>query len=227
VDIWAARRAVGYRLRTVKENNRTKQRAIDYVLDLGPDRVTPAQKTVLRGIAEYYVERYGLALVGLDQLSADLLRTRVHLARVFKSLRHLIDYKPGLGSGNFSQFRFIELESATASERQHKGNISDAAIKEEKQNPSQNDPPGPLSSKGGTFEKLITVRQVRELRAQIDDAERRGLPRLAAIELACGKMLFPLKAAIAIFAASGHQEISEDLRTLVEENPRKRPHRVA
>jgi hypothetical protein len=206
--------------------NRTNQRAIDYVLSLGPDRVTPPQKNALRAVAEYWSERWGTANVELQKLSEDLLRHPRHLRRVFGSLDHLLDYKPGLGSGNYSEFRFLELGHANGTQRGHKGDIPGTAIKEEDLNLVQNHPPIPLSPKGGV-QKLITVRQVRELRRQIDEAERRdGLPRLAAIEQACRKMLFPLQAAVDLFDAAGHRETSEDLRTLIEENPRKRPRRA-
>jgi hypothetical protein len=205
------------------------QRAIEYVLNLGSDRVTVAQKLVLLAIAEHHSDRHGTADVAIGDLGDDAIRSPRQLRRIFKKLEHLIEYRPGVGSGNYSQFRFVELVTK-GTERGHKGDICATAIRKDL-NPVQNqnqNPPNPLSSKGGTFGKrLITVRQVRELRNQIDAAEKDGLPRLAAIEQACRRMLFPVDAAIDIFEAAGHQETSKDLRTLVEENPRKQPRKVS
>jgi hypothetical protein len=198
-------------------------REIDYVLDLGSDRVTRVQKHILLTIARHVTARHGTANLALSELAAEVLLTERHLARVFAKLGEVIEYIPGLGSGNFSQFRFVEL-SQTVTQRRPKDDISGTAIKEENLNQDQKQTPlDPPFSKGGTGKRLITVRQVRELRCQIDDAERDGFPRLAAIERACRKMLFPLDAAIELFAAAGHQETSEDLRTLIEEKPRKPP----
>jgi hypothetical protein len=90
--------------------------------------------------------------------------------------------------------------------------------------PKKQPPPAPLFSKGGSnLKRLLTLRQVRELRDQITLAQREGLPVLAAIEEACKRMLFPVEAAIELLAASGHQERSEELRTIVREDPRKPP----
>lgn len=130
------------------------QRAVDYVLGLGPDRVTFSQKAALVPIANAYSDRYESANVDLDSLCAALFRSRGHLARVYKSLDHIIEYKPGLGSGNFSQFRFIELDAEKAAERQHKGSIFEIAIRKDL-NPNQNqNPPSPPFSKGGSSASL-------------------------------------------------------------------------
>jgi hypothetical protein len=121
------------------------QRAVDYVLDPGSDRVTVAQKLLLLAIAEHHSERYGSTNINLDDLCAQVLRTRRHLVRVLKNLDQIIEYKPGVGSGNFSQFRFLEL-SAKVTERCHKGDIFATAIRKEDLNPEQNlISPTPLS----------------------------------------------------------------------------------
>jgi hypothetical protein len=112
------------------------QRAIDYVLNLGSDRVTVAQKLVLLTIAEHHTERHGSANVSLDDLCSEVLRTRRHLVRVFKNLDQIIEYKPGVGSGNFSQFRFLELD-AKVTERCRKDDIFATAIRKDL-NPDQN-----------------------------------------------------------------------------------------
>src|SRR5258706_9473356 len=139
------------------------QRAIDYVLNLGPERVTFAQKHVLLQIAHHCNDRYGTANVALDTLCAEIFRTRGHLARVFKNLDHIIEYRPGRGSGNFSEFRFIELEREKAAERPHKGSIFEIAIRKDL-NPEQNqNPPSPPFSKGGTSAAL-SDRQLSRIR---------------------------------------------------------------
>jgi len=148
-------------------------RAMDYVSNLGPERVTFAQKHVLLQIARHCSDRYGTANVALDTLCSDLSRTRGHLARVFKSLGHVLDYKPGRGSGNFSEFRFIELESERAAERLHKGSIFEIAIRKDL-NPDQNqNPPCPPFSKGGTALSDRELSRIRRRFSSLVRAEER------------------------------------------------------
>jgi hypothetical protein len=113
------------------------QRAIEYVLNLGSDRVTVAQKLVLLAIAEHHSDRYGTADVAIGDLGDDAIRSPRQLRRIFKKLEHLIEYRPGVGSGNYSQFRFVEMVTK-GTERGHKGDICATAIKEEDLNLSQN-----------------------------------------------------------------------------------------
>jgi hypothetical protein len=181
------------------------ERAMDYVSNLGPDRVTFAQKHVALQIARHYSDRYGTANVALDTLCADLSRTRGHLARVFKSLDHIIEYKPGRGSGNFSEFRFIELEVQKAAERLQKGSIIDIAIRKDL-NPDQNrNPPSPPLKKGGTS---LTVRDRRRLNDEIWRLmDNRPTMQLGeALETACAELLIPLDQAWAAAEASGFGE---------------------
>jgi hypothetical protein len=177
------------------------QRAVDYVLGLGPDRVTFAQKHVLLQIAVLYNERYGAANIDLDTLCTGLFRTRGHLVLVFKSLDHILEYKPGLGSGNFSTFRFPELECVKAAERPHKGSIFEVAIRKDL-NPDQNqNPPGPPFSKGET----LTVRERRRLNDEVHRLMNNH-PKMQleeAIETACVELLIPLDQALAAAEASG------------------------
>ncbi len=125
-------------------------RAIDYVSDLGSDRVSRAEKHVLLAIAHHVTERHGTANLPLEELAAEVFRTKRHLRRVFKGLDHLLDYTPGLGSGNFSQFRFLELADGNGTQRGRKGDISVTAIRKENLNPDPDlNPPGPLCARCG------------------------------------------------------------------------------
>ncbi len=194
------------------------ERAVAYVLGLGRDEVTVTQKFVLRALAEHHSERYGTVNVSMECLCEETMLHRRHLAKIFKSLSDLIDYRPGVGRGNHCEFIFKKVPK-----RCQKGGISDIAIKEEdlKQEPKKEpNPPNPLSSKGGihiSSSKLVTVRQVRQLRERILFEKSDGTPWLQAIESACRHLLFPLDAAIELFEQSGYEETPRDLRALQAE----------
>ena len=192
------------------------QRAEDYVDGLGPDRVTAFQKFVLMVIAREISERYGTANFPLENLCAIVLRSRGHMGRVFKSLDHILGYKPGLGKGNFSQFWFIELAAEKAAERLHKGSILDAAIRKENLTLIQKQsPPAPLSGGWRTLPAPTRrdIRRVNDLMmelehpcctaARIDHRPggwishdyRPALDPETAMASACAKLCVPLEAA--------------------------------
>jgi len=198
-------------------------RACTYVADLGRDRVTSAQKHVLLAIARHHAERYGTANLPLEDLAEDVLLSKRQLGRIFKKLTHLLEYTPGVGSGNYSQFRFLELEKAT--QRRHKGDIQGTAIRKDL-NPDQKQTPlTPLSKKGGTnsikTRRRPTKREVTELRSHLCRYLDEGFPLVAAIEKSCKQMLFPLDAAVKLFEDSGHVQTSADLKAIILEDGRK------
>jgi hypothetical protein len=202
---------------------------MDYVSEqLGPDEVTSVQKHVLLALARHHSERYGTANLSLEDFSAEVQKSKRQLGRIFKKLAHVLEYTPGVGSGNYSQFRFLELEKAT--QRRHKADILDTAIRKDLNPDQKQKPPHPLSSKGGIVNsnrKLITIRQIRELRALVDQYQDDGFPLLAAIEKTCKRMLFPLDAAIVVLEESGHVQTSADLKAIVLEDVRKSTQRVS
>jgi hypothetical protein len=214
--------------------------AEEYALALTRDQVTPRQKDVVKAIARYWTLRHRSANISLETLCEDLLMDRRNLRRMLKKLDWCIEYLPGGGQHNHSHFRLraVDVEKVTEIDHERGSNggstgvILPTAIRKDLNLSQNQNPPDPPFSKGGTADavptkKLVTVRQVRELREQITLAQRHGLPLLAAIEEACKRMLFPLNAAVELFAASGHEERSEELRTLIEEDPCRRPPRKA
>jgi hypothetical protein len=125
-------------------------RAMEYVLSLGRDQVTRSQKAVLLVIARHHSERYGAADVDLETLSEEILLGRRRLRQIFAQLGEIIDYRPGLGSGNYGQFGFRELsrlpEIVTGKEekgkqRGSKGELSDTAIRKYLNLDQKNKPP--------------------------------------------------------------------------------------
>jgi hypothetical protein len=122
-------------------------RATDYVLTLGRDSVTVTQKAVLRAIADHHSERYGTADVDIQTLVEETLLSRRHLRRIFEAIGHLVEYRPGVGRGNFGQFTFLHLPERPTltfkekgTKRGQKGDIFECAIRKEDQNqtPDQN-----------------------------------------------------------------------------------------
>lgn len=114
------------------------QRAHEYVLSLGRDRVTSRQKHVLMAIATNYSDRFGEAVMDLDTLCEYILVTRRRMRDILSALDPLIEYLPGLGAGNFGRFRFREFdtqkEAEKGKERGGKGEVFDTPNKEEDQN---------------------------------------------------------------------------------------------
>jgi MarR-like DNA-binding transcriptional regulator SgrR of sgrS sRNA len=100
--------------------------AINWVCSLGPDRVTRAQKQVLLRIADHWSERFHSANVSNGELCEDLQYTEQHLRKILRALHNerLIEYTPGVGAGNWSQFRFSgggsETERRGCAEGAHK-----------------------------------------------------------------------------------------------------------
>jgi hypothetical protein len=89
------------------------ERARDYINSLSREHVTFSQKHILRVIADHVSDRFGTANVSMDTLEDEILLDRRSIRRQLQRLSHIVEYSPGLGSGNFGCFRFIGIELVT------------------------------------------------------------------------------------------------------------------
>jgi hypothetical protein len=220
------------------------QQAIDYVRSLTRAQITPKEKSILRVIADKHNSTRGSANFAFTELAEETLTDERNLRRYLQGMGGLLEYTPGRGPGNFSSFRFKALdfsakegtctpEKEGSKEGSKEGNFTPAIRKDLSQDLNQNlNPPYPPSSGDVLFDlpqmqKLLTVRQVRELRNRIGEDIKQGTPFLVAIERACQLMLFPRDLAVALFEAAGSIETARDLRVLITEADRKPAGRVA
>jgi len=175
----------------------------EYVSDLGPEQVNGCQKAMLRVIASYYSPRYRSANLSISTLAHELLVNPRWVRRLAQQIvaTGLLEYTPGRGKGNFSQFRFpqFEAENATQSGAERgpkggqKGASSDTAIRKDL-NPDQNQiPPNPPFSKGGIFPYRLTKRDHQNLarywsKDRNQPHEGNGHTWAALLRTACGDL---------------------------------------
>lgn len=164
--------------------------ARNYVKQLPRSRVSPAQKKFLFFVADYHDVRTGCAWPGLDTIAEDIGITTRQVRNLLGECRELgvIDWIPGLGSGNLGRFVFRDLRARneegkgeTKEEIKAEGSFPFFQAKEEgkeeigyraiRKEPGTNNtnPPNPLFAKGGTegTELALTERQISRLRRAI------------------------------------------------------------
>jgi hypothetical protein len=85
--------------------------ALEYVRSLERHQVTWKQKSILKVIAEHHKSHLRGAHLSLAKLTNETLTDRSNLQKHLARLEdlNLIEYTPGRGSGNYSQFRAIGL----------------------------------------------------------------------------------------------------------------------
>jgi hypothetical protein len=200
-------------------------RAMVYTKSLGRAQVTGKQKHVLVTIASYYSERYNSANVGHDDLCNDTLLSDRQLRRVLLKLQGagLLEYLPGRGAGNFSQFRFPHMPRPVAkpveidSKRGHKEDTkrtSGLSVIRKDLNPNQIPiPPSPPLKRGA-----LTGRQIQSLRAEIQSLMSPRIEPISGLTLgpaetddiveatriACERLLLPLADALVVIERAGH-----------------------
>lgn len=91
---------------------------IEYVADLGLERVTQRQKALLMVIAGWYVERYHSSHLDLSTLAFELLVKQRWVRRMIAAVEEkgILDHTPGHGPGSVTCFRFPEFETQRKSE---------------------------------------------------------------------------------------------------------------
>ena len=133
-------------------------RATLYVESLPVTAVTRTQYFVLLSIAGQFKERFGATIMSNSELAAAVRMGERNLRIVLGELHSsgIVEYRPGLGSGNCSQFRFPALmreqrtnEEEKRHERGRKEEKSNAVIKEENLNLIQGPPLIPPAKCGG------------------------------------------------------------------------------
>src|SRR6266851_341230 len=102
-----------------------------YVCSLGPEEVTRPQKQCLLRIANCWSARFRATHIPSADLCQDLMIGERQLGRICQALhdKGIVEYIPGRGAGNWSQFRFPKLDTK-ATETRHKGDIFDTPNKE-------------------------------------------------------------------------------------------------
>jgi len=184
--------------------------AREYVKQLGRDRVTRAQKYFLFVLADYHNAEKNYAWPSLPTLAEDNLMSVRQVRRLLHDLRHIIQCVPGIGRGNLSVYRFLELDDFAKNvpffieKRGAKGDkkrdISASPIRKENQNrePNQNPPYPPL---GG-----LTPRQLASFSKELDRIyaanQGRKLSHDEVVQAACARLVLPLECARAAIAAS-------------------------
>lgn len=176
-----------------------------FVRSIAPDQITRAEMFILLRIADHWNVRFDCAVVPNKELAADLRITTRHLGSVLHRLaeKGILDYRPGRGSGNCSQFRFPHLASEKEKENRKqsrsKEELSQPAIKEENLNLNQNlTPLTPLAKSQGGNEFTLPEKQASRLRRRMQRLERaRNCPVVTTKELedlvhtACDVELIP------------------------------------
>ena len=191
--------------------------AIDYVRDLGRDRITKAEKALLFWIADAYSDRHNSANLALESLCDEVLLERRWVQRLIKRLvkKGILFHKPGRGAGNFSEFRLPEFESERAATIQEpptkkggqkvaetwsKGGqkvvVSTTAIRKDLNQDLKRDS-SPLLVPPLSAGHSLTVRDRRRLNEEIwllmDKDPKTSLEE--ALRIACARLLLPLEAA--------------------------------
>ena len=120
-----------------------------YLAGLSPAALRGTQRFLCFSIANRWSARFRCAVVSRDELCEELGIGERQFGRICQALqlKKIIEYMPGRGQGNYSQFRFPGIEAkatetghkgdTNASERRHKGDISDRAIRKENLNQNQ------------------------------------------------------------------------------------------
>src|SRR5579872_819091 len=194
-----------------------------YVCSLGPREVTRPQKQCLLRIANHWTERYRMACLPNADLCSDLMIGERQLGRICRALHGngILDYTPGKGAGNWSQFRFPKLD-AMATETRHKGDIFVPPNKEREPNLNSNTThPNPPLQGGNQNFRTLTSRETKLLNERIAQLESshldqygrakydslgNALPKLdfaEALELACAQLMLPIESAWAAASAAG------------------------
>jgi hypothetical protein len=194
-----------------------------YVCSLGPKDVTRPQKQCLLRIANHWIGRYRMACLPNSDLCADLMMGERQLGRICQALhsKGILDYTPGRGAGNWSQFRFPKLD-LLATETRHKGDICYTPNKEREPTLNSNTPhPNPPFHGGNQKFRTLTSRETKLLSERIGQLESghltqyggaqydslgNALPRLGfaeALELACAQLMLPIESAWAAAKAAG------------------------
>jgi hypothetical protein len=176
-----------------------------WVCTLGPHQVTRPQKNVLLRIAAHWTNRYGLALAANAELCDQLQYCPRQLGRILRDLSDAgwIVYRPGQGSGNYSQFRFPRMPVENPVHIAKKGDVTPTETrhfrqankgrKPEPKSTSKSNPPSPPSAKGGTLTRLEIQRLRRDL-AWADRNTRNASPELL-VRNACDRALIEFERA--------------------------------
>ncbi len=160
--------------------------ARNYVKHLPRSRVSPSQKKFLFFVADYHDVKSGCAWPGLDTIAEDMGITTRQVRNLLRECRALrvIDWIPGLGSGNLGRFVFRDLgankeeikeeikEEKKDAKEEGKEETGYRAIRKEPGTNTNTNPPYPLFAKGGTPEPL-SQREISRLRRGIQRALRR------------------------------------------------------
>jgi len=94
--------------------------ARNYVKQLPRSRATAAQKKFLFFVADYHNLKAGCAWPGLQTLAEDMNITTRQVRNLLTQCeeRGLIEWTPGLGSGNLGRFVFVDLRAAKEEQKE-------------------------------------------------------------------------------------------------------------
>jgi Helix-turn-helix domain len=152
-----------------------------YVKKLMRDQVTRRQKLLLMVLADYHNPARQAAYPSLKLLAEESLMDVRECRRVLNELAHLIERVPGQGRGDFTEYRFLELDKKGGhiapfnpggkggqkegqKGGQKEGQTANAIRKEPEPEPELISPT-----------PLLRERMERERRANLQRATRRGL----------------------------------------------------